>query len=86
MIPLVGDDGTSMERVIFRHPFLLPGFDRPHRPGSFEVLVKREALDVSWPAYRVTLTIMVTNGGSLEAIDVTRDDLDAALRRDSEQQ
>jgi hypothetical protein len=73
--------------VTFSHAFLLPGLDRPHRPGSFDVVVEREALDVSWPAYRLTLTIMLTNDdGSREAIDVTRDDLNAALLRDSEGQ
>ncbi len=83
----MSDNGTSTERVTFRHPFLLPGLDRPHRPGSFDVLVEREALDVSWPAYRLTLTIMLTNDdGSREAIEVTRDDLDAALLRDAEGQ
>ncbi len=83
----MSENGTSTERVTFRHAFLLPGFDRPHRPGRFDVLVEREALDVSWPAYRLTLTMMLTNDdGSLEAIQVTRNDLDAALLRDSEGQ
>jgi hypothetical protein len=83
----MSENGTSTERVTFSHAFLLPGFDRPHRPGSFDVLVEREALDVSWPAYRLTLTIVLTNDdGSLEAIDVTRDDLEAALLRDRERQ
>lgn len=74
------------ERVTFRYPFLLSGLEQPHRPGTFDLVTEREALDVSWPAYRLTFTILLTDGGRVEAIGVTRGELDAALRRDNEQQ
>lgn len=76
---------STLEKVTFRHPFILPGLD-PHPPGTFDVVTEREALDVSWPAYRLTVTILLSDGGRVEAIGVTRGDLDAALRRDREQQ
>lgn len=77
------DSGSaSIERVTFRHAFMLPGFDRPHPPGSFDVRIDREALDVSWPAYRLALTILLIDGAQLQAVEVKREDLDEALERD----
>lgn len=73
------------ERVVFRHPFILPGLDDLHRPGTFDVVTEWEALDVSWPAFQLTVMILLTDAGRVEAIGVTRGDLDAALRRDSEE-
>jgi hypothetical protein len=74
-----------MERVTFRHYFTIPGLDGSHGPGTYEVHTEREALDVSWPAYRLTTTILLTGGGRIEAIAVKRGDLDAALQRDAAQ-
>lgn len=76
------EDDSATEQVTFRHAFILPGFDRPHRPGSFEIRTDRERLDVSWPAYRLTTTILLTDGAELQAFEVKREDLDEALRRD----
>lgn len=76
---------TSTEQITFLHPFMLPGLDHPHRPGTFDLVTEHEALDVSWPAYRLSLTIHLTEAGGVEAVPVTRVDLDAALQRDSEQ-
>ncbi|MDF2983552.1 MAG: hypothetical protein K0Q69_3324 [Devosia sp.] len=77
---------SSTEHITFRHPFMLPSLERPHPPGTFDLITEREALDVSWPAFRLTLTLMLTEAGGVEAVPVTRDELEAALRRDSEQQ
>ncbi|KQW77617.1 hypothetical protein ASC89_20875 [Devosia sp. Root413D1] len=77
---------SSTERITFRHPFMLPGLDRPHQPGTFDIITERETLDVSWPAFRLSMTLLLTEAGGVEAVPVTRDELDAALRRDSEQQ
>ena len=74
------------EQVTFRHPFSLPGLDGPHRPGTFDLVTERKALDVSWPAYRLTVTILLTEAGRVEAVAVTRGDLNAALERDREPQ
>lgn len=85
-VPTMSTRESLTEQVTFRHPFILPGLDDPHPPGTFDVATEREALDVTWPAYRVTVTILLTDGGRVEAIGVTRNELDAALRRDGEQQ
>ena len=77
---------SATERITFRHPFLLAGLERPHQPGTFDLVTEREALDVSWPAFRLSMTILLTEAGGVEAVPITRDELDAALRRDSEQQ
>lgn len=69
--------------MTFRHPFFLPGFDQPHRPGTFEVRTDRERLHVSWAAFRLTVTILLTDGAELQAFEVKREDLDEALLRDN---
>ncbi|MBN9364897.1 MULTISPECIES: hypothetical protein [unclassified Devosia] len=79
-------DMASTEQITFRHPFMLPGLDRPHPPGTFDLVTEREALDVSWPAFRLSMTILLTEAGAVEAVPVTRSELDAALRRDGEPQ
>lgn len=73
---------ASMPAVTFRYAFLLPGLDSPHASGTFEILQRREALDVSFDASIVTLTILLTGGGRTEALDVNADDLVAALELD----
>jgi hypothetical protein len=83
-ITMMADTDTTVERVTFRHPFTLPGLDRPHDPGTFEVHIRRERLDVSWAAYVLTRTIMLPDGGMLEALDVRTEDLAEALRLDQE--
>lgn len=85
--PLVnGVGGTvvpSAATITFHSDFLLPGLDRPHPPGTFELRERREALDVSFDASIVTRTIMLTSGGRTEALDVKADDLATALELDS---
>jgi hypothetical protein len=73
---------SSIEQVTFSHPFILPGLDRPHLAGTFEVRTDREALDLSWPAFRLTVTILLTDLGRTIALEVKRSDLDGALERD----
>lgn len=68
--------------VTFRAPFLLAGMDRPHKPGTFEIRETRRALDVSWAAYQISLSIMLVDGGSTEALDVSAEDLQLALAAD----
>jgi hypothetical protein len=70
------------ETVTFKLPFDLPGLGRLHPPGTFRVRERREALDVSWDAFVVTKTIMLTDRGTVEALDVRADDLAAALHHD----
>jgi hypothetical protein len=43
---------------------------------------RREPLDVSWDAFLVTKTIMLTSGATVEALDVKAEDLAAAVDRD----
>lgn len=74
---------STSELVTFHHPFLLPGLDQPHPAGAFTVVTDREALDVSFPAFRVTTTIMLSDGrGTIEALQVAKATLDEALARD----
>ena len=77
----VGSPGKPLY-VTFRRPFLLPGMDLPHAPGTFEVRKTREPLNVMGEAYLITTRIMLSAAGSLEALQVTSADLDAAIARD----
>lgn len=78
-----GGGAPSAATVTFRSPFMLPGLDRPHPPGTFEIRERHEVLDVSFDAAIVTRTIMLAAGGSIEALDVKADDLEAALALDA---
>lgn len=79
----MSSDATT-EWVTFHHPFVLPGLERPRDPGTFEVRIRRELLDVSWTAHLLTRTIMLPNRGGVEALEVRADDLAEALRLDQE--
>jgi hypothetical protein len=68
--------------VSFTHPFRLPGSDEQHAAGSYEVREDREPLDVSWPAYRVSMTMMISNGATTEAWPISGADLERLLAQD----
>lgn len=80
----MSSDTVTTEQVTFHRPFILPGLDQPHDPGTFEVHVRRELLDVSWTAHLLTRTIMLPDRSGVEALEVRSDDLAEALRRDQE--
>lgn len=75
---------TGVRRIVFQNAFMLPGMDKAHAPGEFDVHVAEESLDVMWEGYHRTLTIMLTSGGFTEAIAVTEAALDEALANDSQ--
>ncbi len=75
-------DHPSSRFVTFRRSFSLPGMSAPHTPGTFEVLVDEEQLDVMWNATRARLSIVLPYPGRVEAIPVTAHDLEDALERD----
>ena len=70
------------DEVVFVRPFRLPGMDQDHAAGTFRVTVERSELDVPWPAYRSSLTILLPAGNAVESWPITQADLDAALLRD----
>lgn len=62
---------------------MLPGFDRPHAPGTFEVRTDEESLDTSFDAWRrIATRILLVSGGSVQAWPVEPRDLDAAIAID----
>jgi hypothetical protein len=73
---------TAPRTVTFKAPFDLPGLAGPHRPGTYELRETRRALDVSWEAWQISLTLMLVDGGITQALDVSTADLDAALSLD----
>jgi hypothetical protein len=75
---------TSSRPIVFRHPFRLPGMDTPHPPGTFELRIEEEDLDVMWHASRMSRSIILTYPGRSEAWAVTADDLDRALANDKQ--
>lgn len=74
---------TTVKSVTFDHPFRIPGMDRDHPAGTFELRISREPLDVSWEAYHETVTLMLASGGLVEAWNVNAAELEAALARDA---
>lgn len=75
---------STFEKVTFGHPFLLPGMDQPHPPGTFEVWTEREALDVSWwPAYLQSTRILLLTASGMESLQLKREELDLALALDA---
>jgi hypothetical protein len=73
---------TRAETVTFRHRFTLPGLDSPHPAGTYALRETHRQLDVSWAAHQISLSIMLVDGGTTQALDVLREDLDAALTLD----
>jgi hypothetical protein len=69
--------------VTFRRPVQLPGMETRHNAGTFELVSDQHELDVSWPAYHVTMMIKLPVGAATEAYVVTRADLEAALSADA---
>ena len=74
--------GTTSRSVTFARPFILPGMDIPHRPGTFEVRETREPLDRMFEAYRITRAILLIDGGKTEVLEMTADALEVALTPD----
>jgi len=74
---------STSHTVTFSHPFVLTGMDGPHGPGSFEVVVDRQTLDVSFDAFRITTTIMLSSGGRIQAWPVDAGELESALAADA---
>jgi hypothetical protein len=85
-LPGVGEMAVALpavpRTVTFKAPFDLPGLAGPHRPGTYELRETRRALDVSWEAWQISLTLLLVDGGITQALDVSTADLDAALRLD----
>ncbi len=76
---------TTSASVTFARPFSLPGFDRPHAPGSFEVKTDEESLGTSVEAWhRVATRILLTDRGGMQSWPVEPNDLATALRQDGE--
>lgn len=74
--------GPKPKSVTFTRPFMLPGLDTPHQPGTFEVRETREPLDVMHDAYRTISRIVLIDGGRTEVLEVTAGELEYALALD----
>ena len=75
---------TTTSTVTFTRSFSLPGFDKPHAAGTYEVKTDEESLDASFAAWRrVATSILLVHGGSIQAWRVEPDDLAKALSEDA---
>ena len=52
------------------------------RNALFKWLGHPKIKDLSWDAYQISLSIMLVHGGTTQALDIQRADLDAALAAD----
>ena len=75
---------TTLMQVHFKHPFLLPGFEAPHPPGTFDLEVDNEKIDgPSSIAHRHVATfIYLRDGSASRMVSVEPSELAAALERD----
>ena len=71
-----------VNKVTFASPFRLPGMELAHAPGTFDLAISQDELDVWWPAYRMTMTLMLPAGAGIEAWTLTPTELEAALAAD----
>lgn len=58
--------------------------DTPHPPGTFELRIEEEDLDVMWHASRMLMSIILTYPGRSESWAVTADDRALANDRQSD--
>ncbi|KQN77856.1 hypothetical protein [Devosia sp. Leaf64] len=58
--------------------------DRPHPPGTFELRIEEEDLDVMWHSSRTSMSIILIYPGRSEAWAVTGDDLNRTLANDQQ--
>ncbi|MFZ1429593.1 MAG: hypothetical protein WAS21_22830 [Geminicoccaceae bacterium] len=81
---------SSIERVTFRHDFLLKGVDTAQPPGTYEIETDDEPLPgLSFMAYRrVSTAIRIPSGTrgstSSQTFPISPHDLETALARDSQ--
>jgi hypothetical protein len=73
---------VTLKSVTFTRPFMLPGLDAPHQPGTFELRETREPFDVMHDAYRTISRIVLVDGGKTEVIEVAMGELEYALALD----
>ena len=74
----------TCREVVFRHPFVLRGFDRVEPAGTYKVETEEESIeDVSFPVWkRLATVIHVVRGSATEYIRIEPEDLRKALARD----
>jgi hypothetical protein len=60
--------------------------DRPHPPGTFELMADIVELDVPWAAHRTNLTLLLPEGTHTEAWPISADDLNNLLAADLQSQ
>ncbi|MBA8801101.1 hypothetical protein FHW77_004856 [Agrobacterium sp. RC10-4-1] len=70
---------TTKKSVTIVRPFQLAGMTRPHPPGTFELWIDEEPLDVMWEAYHKTMTLILTSNGLIEAWPITEEELERTL-------
>lgn len=76
---------TVVSSVTFKRAFTLPGFDRPHAPGTFQVRTNYERLDTILEAWRRTeTTILIVDRGLTQSWGVDPRELDKAVLADAE--
>jgi hypothetical protein len=76
---------TLLSTVTFRRPFTLPGFDRPHAPGTLQVRTDCERLDTATEAWlRTDTALLIVDSALTQAWPVEPGELEKALLADRE--
>jgi len=79
------DTRSTSSQITFRQPFRLNGIEGLQPAGSYTLTVEEERLDtLSIDAWRQTsATLYVPQGGAIDYVAISMEDLQAALRRDA---
>ena len=79
---------SSIERVTFRHGFMLKGMDAAQPPGTYEIEIEEEPLEgLSFLAYRristaIRIPSAIRGSTSSQIFPISHLDLEAALAGD----
>lgn len=77
-------ENVTTRRVTFKHRFALTNMPQHHAPGTFDLVIERVPLDVSWEAYRTSCHLMLVDGATTSSIPVTISEVEAALAADDQ--
>lgn len=57
---------TTIKSITIPQPFQLAGMREPHAPGTFELQIDEDPIDVVWEAYHRTMTLILSSHGLTE--------------------
>lgn len=66
---------TITKSITILQPFQLAGMREPHAPGTFELQIDEDPIDVVWEAYHRTMTLILSSNGLTEMWPMSDEEL-----------